>query len=60
MEHMLGDQVVWNGERGQTYFFQSELPYDVNQTNFGDKGFVGYRVGSEVRDHDAFGLGVYQ
>ena len=38
VEHTDQDQVVWRGERGRTYFYQCELPYDVNQTMFGDKG----------------------
>ena len=29
VEHTLGDQVVWKGDGGRTYFYQSELPYDV-------------------------------
>ena len=48
----------WTGERGRTYFFQSELPYDVNET-YGRDGFVGYRVGADVEAHDAHGVGVY-
>jgi hypothetical protein len=58
-EHCLTDQVQWNGERGDVYFFQSELPYDVTQANFGDKGYVGYRVGAKVQEHKAHGIGVY-
>lgn len=27
-EHTLNDMVVWNGEGGRTYFYQSEFPYD--------------------------------
>jgi hypothetical protein len=33
----LEDLTVWGGEGGQTYFYQSELPYDADQANFGDK-----------------------
>jgi hypothetical protein len=58
-EHALADIVVWNGERGQLYFFQAEFPYDVTQANFGDKGFAGYKVSDNVADHDAYGVGVY-
>merc|ERR1719343_1754959 len=39
--------------------FQSEMPYDVTQANFGDKGYVGYRVGPNVQTHKAYGVGVY-
>jgi len=57
-EHTLQDIVQWNGERGATYFFQSELPYDVTGA-YGTEGYVGYRVGSHVKEHSAYGVGVY-
>ena len=59
VEHTLGDLMQWYGERGRSYFYQSELPYDVTQANFGDLGFVGYRVDAAVMQHDAWGTGVY-
>lgn len=59
VEHTLQDQVIWNGENGQTYFFQCELPYDVTQENFGDMGFVGFRVNEQVQTHESHGAGVY-
>jgi hypothetical protein len=59
VEHVLNDLVLWNGENGRTYFFQSELPYDVTQDNFGKPGYVGYRVANNVRNHKAWGVGVY-
>jgi hypothetical protein len=34
-EHTLGNLLEWNGENGRTYFYQSEFPYDVNQS-YGD------------------------
>lgn len=58
VEHTLRDQAIWSGERGRTYFFQCELPYDVAQ-DFGDGGFVGYRVVEGVSTHNAWGVGVY-
>lgn len=57
-EHCLGDQVQWNGERGATYLFQSEMPYGVDQS-FGKKGYVGYRVNQNVKEHVGYGIGVY-
>jgi hypothetical protein len=57
-EHTLMDLVKWNGDRGRTYFFQSEFPYDVNQ-DYGDSGYVGYRVDSKVKEHHTWGIGVY-
>jgi len=59
VEHTLEDHVIWGGERGRTYFFQCEFPYDVTQTNFGDKGFTAYRVSPQVQTHDSYGAGVY-
>mmetsp|Transcript_32763 Transcript_32763/g.75794 ORF Transcript_32763/g.75794 Transcript_32763/m.75794 type:complete len:607 (+) Transcript_32763:86-1906(+) len=59
VEHTLEDLTVWNGEGGQVYFYQSELPYDVDQASWGDNNFVGYRVSSDVQTHDAYGVGVY-
>jgi len=59
VEHHLHDLVVWSGERGRTYFYQSELPYDVTQANFGAPGYVGYKVNDTVKTHNAWGVGVY-
>jgi hypothetical protein len=35
-EHTLKDLLVWNGDFGKSYFYQSEFPYDVSQANYGD------------------------
>ncbi len=56
VEHTDEDQVVWNGANGQVYFYQCELPYDVDQ-NFGSKSFAGFRVNGE--NHHLGGAGVY-
>eukprot|EP01106_Pelomyxa_sp_JSP_P001346 TRINITY_DN11_c0_g1_i8.p1 TRINITY_DN11_c0_g1~~TRINITY_DN11_c0_g1_i8.p1 ORF type:complete len:173 (+),score=63.80 TRINITY_DN11_c0_g1_i8:205-723(+) len=58
-EHTLADMVVWSGQGGRTYFFQSEYPYDVTQANYGTPGYVAYRVSSGVASHSGWGLGVY-
>ncbi|KAH3744269.1 secreted protein [Pelomyxa schiedti] len=58
-EHTLQDMVLWNGEGGRTYFFQSEYPYDVTQANYGSPGYAAYRVNSTVTTHNAWGVGVY-
>jgi hypothetical protein len=55
-EHTLGDLVQWNGDKGKTYFMQSEMPYDVT-SDYNSK--VGYRVNDSVTTHEAFGVGVY-
>jgi hypothetical protein len=57
-EHTLNDIVVWNGERGSTFFFQAEFPYDVTEA-YGTDGYAGYRVASSVTSHVAHGVGVY-
>lgn len=64
VEHHQKYQVDWAGERGRTYFYQSELPYDPpNQTAWtsapGVNGWAAYRVRDGVRQHEAWGLGVY-
>ncbi len=58
-EHTLADMLVWNGEDGRTFFYQSEYPYDVTQSNYGNLGFVSYRVANGVKTHEAYGVGVY-
>lgn len=57
-EHTLKDIVQWAGDHGSTYFFQSEMPYDVTPA-YGDAGYVGYRVNDSVAVHKAMGVGVY-
>eukprot|EP00931_Biecheleriopsis_adriatica_P065663 TRINITY_DN40154_c0_g1_i1.p1 TRINITY_DN40154_c0_g1~~TRINITY_DN40154_c0_g1_i1.p1 ORF type:complete len:726 (-),score=135.67 TRINITY_DN40154_c0_g1_i1:126-2225(-) len=59
VEHFLQDQTVWHGERGQTYFYQCELPYDVTQSSFADRGYAGYVVADTVNSHTTYGVGVY-
>ena len=49
----------WNGENGRVYFYQSEYPYDVTQQNYGDPGYVSYKVADSVHNHHAWGIGVY-
>jgi len=58
-EHTIGDLLNWNGENGQVFFYQSEYPYDASQTNYGDKGFVSYKIGDKVQTHTAYGVGAY-
>ena len=48
----------WNGENGRNYFFQSEYPYDVDQS-YGDADYAGYKVGDNVQTHEAWGTGAY-
>jgi hypothetical protein len=63
VEHYQKYQTVWNGERGRTIFYQSELPYDppsqLKWQHAGVKGWASYKVGDRVHRHEAWGLGVY-
>jgi len=63
VEHYQKYNVVWNGERGRTVFFQNELPYDApNQAAWqhgGLNGWAAYKVADTVRTHEAWGLGSY-
>jgi hypothetical protein len=63
VEHYQKYNVIWNGERGRTVFFQNELPYDApNQAAWqhdGVKGYAAYKVADSVRTHEAWGLGSY-
>ncbi len=63
VEHYQQYQVVWNGERGRTYFFQNEIPYDPpGQDAFmagSTRGWAAYKVAAGVRQHEAWGLGSY-
>jgi hypothetical protein len=64
VEHHQQYQVLWNGERGRTYFYQSEIPYDpptqdVWSSGPGVNGWASYKVSDGVKNHEAWGLGVY-
>jgi hypothetical protein len=63
VEHYRHHDVVWNGEDGQVVFFQNEMPYDVPDqaawTSGRDAGWAAYKVGADVRRHEAWGLGSY-
>ena len=63
VEHYQQDQVVWNGNGGETIFYQSELPYDppsqADWTDGSANGFPSYFVSKGVTSHTAYGLGIY-
>jgi hypothetical protein len=69
VEHHQEFQVLWNGNGGRTYFYQSEIPYDppdqASYTGGQDSGGVrsngwaSYKVADAVSDHEAWGLGIY-
>ena len=63
VEHFQKYQTVWNGERGRTYFYQNELPYDPpSQAAYmagNTRGWAAYKVADHVENHQAIALGVY-
>jgi hypothetical protein len=64
VEHYQHNNVVWNGDRGTTVFFQNELPYDPpTQADWdqgsGGTGWAAYKVADHVRKHRLYGGGAY-
>jgi hypothetical protein len=63
VEHYEKEQVLWNGNGGETIFYQSELPYDPPiQSAWMDgsaNGYPSYVVSDGVTTHQAYGLGIY-
>ncbi|MGO4534865.1 adenylyl cyclase [Leifsonia sp. 2MCAF36] len=63
VEHYQKYNVIWNGERGRTVFFQNELPYDAPDQaawqHDGINGYAAYKVADKVQTHEAWGLGSY-
>jgi hypothetical protein len=59
VEHTLKNMCEWNGENGRVYFYQSEYPYDVTQQNYGNPGYVSYKINDSVHQHKAWGVGAY-
>ncbi len=63
VEHYQKYEVIWNGERGRTIFFQNEKPYDVpDQAAWQGptgRGYAAYKVADSVTDHRLWGGGSY-
>ncbi|GLY14959.1 coagulation factor 5/8 type [Kineosporia sp. NBRC 101677] len=63
VEHYQKYEVIWNGNRGRTIFFQNEKPYDVpNQAawmNGSQNGYAAYKVADNVTEHEVWGGGSY-
>jgi hypothetical protein len=64
VEHFQQFQVLWNGNGGKVYFYQSEIPYDppsqdVWRSAGGVNGWASYKVADSVTSHEAWGLGIY-
>ncbi|MDH6357954.1 hypothetical protein [Parabacteroides sp. PF5-9] len=64
-EHYQEYEVLWLGERGSTYFFQNEPPYDPpTQTSWSSQGsridgYAAFKVANSVKEHYSIGLGSY-
>lgn len=63
VEHFQKYQTIWNGNGGKCYMYQSELPYDITSQNVwnakGSYGYTDYKVSSNVKTHEAYGIGIY-
>lgn len=55
VEHCQEDLVSWVGEYGSTYWFQSEVPYDMPP----GWDYYAYHVADNVKTHTAIGMGSY-
>jgi hypothetical protein len=62
-EHFQEYQTLWNGNNGRVYFYQSEMPYDPPAADAwkhdGINGYASYKVSDHVKNHEAWGLGIY-
>lgn len=56
VEHFQKNQVIWSGENGVVYFYQSELPYDV-PANFVVP--ASFKVDNKVTQFTGYGFGIY-
>jgi hypothetical protein len=64
VEHHQKFQVLWKGNGGRTYFYQSEIPYDPpTQAAYTSapsvNGWASYKIADGVTSHEAWGLGIY-
>jgi len=65
VEHFQEYEVLWLGERGRTYFFQNEPPYDApNQASWSSQGgkvdgYAAFKVANTVKEHQSIGMGSY-
>jgi len=62
-EHFQEYQTLWNGNNGRVYFYQSEMPYDPPTVDAwkhdGIYGYASYKVSDNVKNHSAWGIGIY-
>ena len=62
VEHFQEYNTIWNGERGEVYLYQNELPYDPpTQADWtaddGTLGWAAYKVADDVEEHLLWGAG---
>lgn len=63
-EHHNNSNVLWNGDRGTTYFYQSEIAYKLPPDfQCAEVGVIGgcpsYYVAQDADEHEGFGLAIY-
>lgn len=62
-EHFQEYQTLWNGNNGEVYFYQSEMPYDPPSADSwkhdGINGYASYKVSDNVKNHEAWGISIY-
>lgn len=65
VEHFQEYQTIWNGNGGQLYFYQSEMPYDApKQTKYMShdgkvKGYASLKIGDDAENFEGYGIGIY-
>ena len=64
VEHYQKYEVIWNGEKGRTVFFQNEMPYDPpSQAAWmeapGVDGWAAFKVADTVHSFSGYGMGSY-
>jgi hypothetical protein len=65
VEHFQEYQTIWNGNNGQLYFYQSEMPYDApNQKAYKShngkvNGYASIKISDEVDKFESYGIGIY-
>lgn len=63
VEHFQKVQTQWNADGGRCYMYQSELPYDITSQSVwnepGSYGYTDYKVASNVKTHEGYGIGIY-
>lgn len=65
VEHFQEYQTIWNGNNGQLYFYQSEIPYDAPKQKAYKShdgtvnGYASLKVGDDVTKFEGYGIGIY-